>query len=71
MLQPVANQHVFKKIKFTLLKYIYYQFKAPTKQILVFFSNKTENFNLAKNLQQCESPILILIILNENTISLI
>ena len=46
MLQPVANQHVFKKIKFTLLKYIYYQFKAPTKQILVFFSNKTVKISI-------------------------
>ena len=48
MLQPVANQHVFKKIKFTLLKYIYYQFKAPTKQILVFFQTRLWKFQFGK-----------------------
>ena len=35
----------FKKTNFAILKFIYFQFSTPNKQMMVFFLNKTgENF---------------------------
>ena len=44
----VQNSKFFKKTKFKALKSIYFHFKTVTKQMLVFFDQDCERFNLAK-----------------------
>ena len=51
---------LFKTRKFAPLKSIYFHFKTPTKQILVFLQKKLGKlFNYAKKNLKRENPILL------------